>query len=398
MTPEQAQATQVVESDVVTGEDTLKSWTWFGYKAADAVATRGSAALSRVSPMPRNAIADADYLRAALGNAWLVFPLIGFAMGIVAIVNSKGLPLPPATAIFLIIVVLGCFDASAGLVATTVFLAGTVVTGHFDSLHAVAGIFGLGAMWFGAAKLAHEFRILRTWDTEPTAALRNWRIAGDIIILPIAGAFFIGKLAEVFPYLTGLRVPIAKDSNLIIVVSFIALMVRAMLQSAVIHNYRNRLAEVQTPKQVTRWPVAFVVSFFVRAFVAYAVIWSFLGNTVQTWIVLLLFVSFEPIGYLGHLYGPENEVIHRFVPKNLLKLTVIILFAELLILWLSPKYHSVQQLTGWTFVWLGVFVVALLILEQFRGTDWPERWAFRILGALSIVFFVLVIQGYVKIT
>ena len=144
MTPEQAQVTQVVEPAVATGEDTLKSWTWFGYKAADAVATRASAALSRVSPMPRNAIADADYLRAALGNAWFLFPLIGFAMGIVAIVNSKGLPLPPATAIFLIIVVLGCFDASAGLVATTVFLAGTVVTGHFDSFHAVAGIFGLG--------------------------------------------------------------------------------------------------------------------------------------------------------------------------------------------------------------------------------------------------------------
>ena len=306
-------------------------------------------------------------------------------------------PLPPATWVFLVLMVLGIFDASAGFVATMVFLVSTIVNGHFDSLHAVAGIFGLGVMWFGVAKLAHTFRTIKTWDTEPTKTLRWWRIGGDIIILPVAGAFLMSKLVEIFPYLTGYGVPIRKDSSVVLFLALGAFTLRAILQSAVVNNYRYRLATMPQGLPTSITPLARVVGFALRTFVAYTAIWSFLGNSIQTWIILVVFMLFEPIGYYGVQRNFQSTLIRRITPRNLLKLAVVILFTELIVRWLSPRYHSSQQLLGWTFVALAIFILVILVLEQFRGSDWPERWVTRILGAATVVFFVLVIQGYVKI-
>lgn len=381
----------------VTGEDKVKSWTWFGYKAADYVGSTVVTTIARVTDIASTSVKDADYLRASVGNGWFLLPFLGLVFGIMATINVSGLPLPPATWIFLVLMVLGIFDASAGLVATTVFLIGTIVTGHFDSLHAVAGVFGIGVMWFGASKFAHTFRTIKTWDTEPTKALRWWRIGGDIVILPIAGAFIMSKLVEIFPYLTGYKVPVRNDSNLVLFLAIGAFVVRAILQSAVVNNYRNRLATMPSAAEVNpSWAVR-IVGFALRMFVAYAAIWSFLGNSIQTWIILVVFMLFEPIGYYGVRYEFNSTIIRRLTPRTLLKLAVVILFTELMVLWLSPHYQSSQQLLGWTFVALAIFVLVILLLEQFRGQDWPEHWATRILGAASVLFFVLVIQGYVTI-
>ena len=393
---EQVEQTEVSDTQLVDN-DKVKSWTWLGYKAADYVGSTFVNAVAKVTDIVGTSVKDADYLRAAAGNGWLLLPLFGLIVGIVATVSAGEQPLPPATWVFLVLMVLGIFDASAGFVATMVFLVSTIVTGHFDSLHAVAGIFGLGVMWFGAAKLAHTFRSIKTWDTEPTKLLRWWRIGGDIIILPVAGAFLMSKLVEIFPYLTGYEVPIRKDSNVVLFLALSAFTLRAILQSAVVNNYRYRLATMPQGIPTTLTPLARVVGFALRTFVAYTAIWSFLGNSIQTWIILVVFMLFEPIGYYGVQRNFQSTLIRRITPRNLLKLAVVILFTELIVMWLSPRYHSSQQLLGWTFVALAIFILVLLILEQFRGSDWPERWVTRILGAATVVFFVLVIQGYVKI-
>jgi hypothetical protein len=396
MSSEQLERSEVAAVDG-PGEDNVKSWMWFGYKAADYVGSTLTTATLRVTEIVGTSVKDADYLRAAAGNGWLLLPLIGLVFGIMATVNVSGAALPPATWIFLVLVVLGIFDASAGLVATAAFLVGTIVTGHFDSLHAVASVFGLGAMWFGASKFAHTFRTIRTWDTEPTAAKRWWRIAGDIIILPIAGAFIMSKLVEIFPYLTGYQVPIRNDSNLVLFIGIGAFALRAVLQSAVVNNYRHRLVTMPAATPTQPWVVARIVDFALRLVVSYAAVWSFIGNSIQTWIIVIVFMLFQPIAYYGVNHEFTSTVVKRFTPRNLLKLAIVILFTELMVLWLSPHHHSSQQLLGWTFVALAIFVLVILILEQFRGQDWPDRWATRILGAASVVFFVLVIQGYVSI-
>ncbi|MEI8051819.1 MAG: hypothetical protein WCI12_10330, partial [Actinomycetes bacterium] len=125
-------------------------------------------------------------------------------------------------------------------------------------------------------------------------------------------------------------------------------------------------------------------------------VWAFLGNTLPTFIVVGLFLSFEPIIYLGQRF-PDSTIISRLTPKNLLKLAIIILVAQILVKEVGKHFSDPTQLMGWTFVSLGVFVVVLLVIEQFSGKPWPETWIVRILGAASIVFFVAVAEGWLAI-
>ena len=82
-------------------------------------------------------------------------------------------------------------------------------------------------------------------------------------------------------------------------------------------------------------------------------------------------------------------------PRNLFKLTLVIIAAEILVTVVTPHFNSTRIATGWIFVLLTLFTVVLLLLEQFKGKPWPEVWLTRFLGAASVVLFVVVLQGYI---
>ena len=77
---------------------------------------------------------------------------------------------------------------------------------------------------------------------------------------------------------------------------------------------------------------------------------------------------------------------------------MIILVAELILRLVSAHMADQQMALAWTFVGLGALVLVLITLMQFKGKDWPETWVFRILGAASIVLFVLVVQGFISLS
>jgi hypothetical protein len=350
----------------------------------------------RLSMIPARTISDSTYLRASLGNIWFLFPFLGIIGGVLAARSTGGLPLPPTTFEFGFLMVLGILDAFAGFLGFLIFFAWVVLTGHFTSLHAVAGTIGLGIMWFGGAQLGHSFRKMSLWDDEPTKLLRRWRIGGDIIILPVAGGFLLGKMISIFPYLTGYKVPIVHEESLLTIVAIGAFVVRAASESLVIHHYRDRMAALPEPDHGRRPIFGTIVAFIIRTFGVFVLVWSFLGIQIATFIVVALFLSFEPITWLEDKF-PESTFMARITPRNLLKLSLVILVAEILIKAITPHFSSARIATGWIFVSLTLFTVLLLIIEQFKGKPWPEVWLTRFLGAASVVLFVLVLQGYIHV-
>ena len=133
--------------------DALQTWKVFGYQLADRGALAMARRLSRISPLFPNAIEDATYLRVSLGNAWLLFPVVGVVLGVLGALSTEGFAVPPTTWIYLAIIALGILDASAGLIAFVVFATGTLVTGHLFTMHSVATVLVLGFLWFGGAEV-----------------------------------------------------------------------------------------------------------------------------------------------------------------------------------------------------------------------------------------------------
>ena len=120
--------------------DALQTWKVFGYQLADRGALAMARRLSRSSPLFPNAIEDATYLRVSLGNAWLLFPVVGVVLGVLGALSTEGFAVPPTTWIYLAIIALGILDASAGLIAFVVFAVGD------ENEYAVGFGFGIKAL------------------------------------------------------------------------------------------------------------------------------------------------------------------------------------------------------------------------------------------------------------
>lgn len=382
--------------DVPQTQDHLESWRWLGWSAADWVTVRVSETTAWVTRTPYRTFTDSTYLRAALGNIWLFLPVVALVIGIVGAKQTGGTPIPPGNLEFLTLVSIGILDAFSGLVGFLPFLIWTIATGHLDSFHAIGGLFGLAIMFFGGAQTGHAFRPVGRWDNEPTKAMRFWRIAGDLFILSTVGAFVMGALAQILPYLTGYQVPIADHVNLVRVVAFAAYFLRACMEAAVIYNFRDRLSQLAWPTLPTRPKALDVVMRLFGLFLVYMALWCFLGNSLQTWLITAIYAAMPLVVKVGQRF-PESTLIHRITPKSILKLVIIILVAELLVRGIMPKFTDPQMALGWTFVVLSGFVILLLVLEQFRGRGWPETWISRILGAATVILFLAVAQGYIKI-
>ena len=390
-TEAQAPATPIVSQDKV------KSWTWFGSGAADWVGVRIPEILGKVTFIPKRTLSDSTYLRASLGNLWLALPVIAFVFGVTSAHTTGGVAIPPTTTQFLILMVIGIIDAFSGLVGFLPFFVWTILTGHLDSLHAIGGSFGLAIMWWAGAQVGLYFRPVGRWDNEPSAWQRVWRIGGDMIILPAIGGLVLGSLVLVMPWMTGLQVPIANQSNLVKIVAIAAFLVRAIAEAVVIYNYRDRLASIPWPVVEPRNKIVDAVIKVLGVFVAFVAIWCMFGWTLPTLLIVIVYIVMGPIILLGQTF-PESTWIYRLTPRRANQLIVIILVAELILRLVSAHMADQQMALAWTFVGLGALVLVLITLMQFKGKDWPETWVFRILGAASIVLFVLVVQGFISLS
>jgi hypothetical protein len=401
MTEEQG-STVTVETETettppVVGQDRLKSWSWFGTGAADWVGVRVPEVLGKVTFIPKRTISDSTYLRASLGNLWLALPVVAFVFGILSAHTTGGVAIPPSTTQFLILMAIGIIDAFSGLIGFLPFFVWTILTGHLDSLHAIGGTFGLAMMWWAGAQTGHYFRPVGRWDNEPSSWQRVWRIGGDMIILPAIGGLILGSLVLVMPWMTGLQVPIANQSGLCKIVAVSTFFVRAVAQALVIYNFRDRLASLPWPVFEPRNKIVDLAIKVLGVFIAFVAIWCMFGWTLPTLLIVIVYVLMGPIILIGEKF-PESTWIWRLTPRHANQLMVIILVAELLLRLVSPHIMDPQMALAWTFVGLGLLVLALVALMQFKGKDWPETWILRILGALSIVLFVLVAQGFITLS
>jgi len=379
-----------------TGQDKFPTWKIAGHKAADEVSTTVAQKLGTVTQLFSNAIADSNFLRAAFGNLWFIMPIVGVVIGIAAIKNTGGAMLPPSTGLFIALVVIGIIDSVAGLLAFLVFSVVSAVSGNVRNLNELATVFVFGVLWFGAAELVHRIRPITLAGEGEATSEKWWRWLSYFAVLPILTGFILKEVTSVLPWVTSYQVPIAKHELLVGWVGAAVMFGRAVLKTVVLHNYRGRMAAIVIPEIRERSKVESVIALFLRAFVVYAVIWTFLGNRWQTFVTLALFLSFEPILWLGRRF-PESTLIHRIVPKSLAKLLAIVLVGQLLLISLQNTYPNRTELMGWAFVLLGSFAVILLILEQFKGKDWPSNWSSRILGILVALVFVAVVQGWISI-
>ena len=383
-------------SEIATSPDPWHTWTLFGHEFADRGALSAARWLSRISPLFPNAIEDATYLRVSLGNAWLLSPVMGVALGLLGTLSTEGFAVPPTTWVYLAIMALGILDASAGLIAFLIFAVGSLLSGHLLTLHAVATVLVLGFLWFGGAEVIHRIRPLTIATPGMRPVDRWWRTLGDFVILPALVGFVFGALNSMMPFFTGLEVPVASEKHLIQVAAASAMLVRALGESLVRHHYRHRLAAVRIPEPRHRSATESFIAWLIKVAAGYALLWTLLGVRWQTFVTLGLFLMFEPVLALGQRF-PKSNVIYRVLPRRLSKILMMALVGQMVYIVLASQVKDPRQMVGWALVSLAAVAILVLILGQFEGEDLPATWVTRLVGAMIVLIFIGVTLEYVRL-
>ncbi|SDI76882.1 hypothetical protein SAMN05444157_0069 [Frankineae bacterium MT45] len=376
--------------------DQSRTWTWPGVAWIDRHSLGLPTRLNRFSPLAARAVADAAYLRAAVGPVALFAPIAGVILGILAVIDTHGAAVPPELGIVVAIVLLGVVDVFAGFITAVVFTAGVLCLGGIDSVAAVRTVLGVDVIFFTVTLAACSGRPLRR--VPGRSAVEIFDRGADLVIAPLIGMWAMTKVVGALPALSGLDLPLAGHADELALVVGVAILVRLLGETAAAAYYPLRLAEVAPPKvgfpSTRQQHISNILKTAVFVFFAIA----YLGNVWELWVGAALFLIPSIIGtYQGRL--PNLPRLVRWLPGGVIKTVLMLCVGKWTATLLASHLSNPQQMVPLGFVLLGLPGL-LLTLGGFLGRDgrtWNLNWAHRIGGIAVVVLGVLLVQGVVSV-
>lgn len=373
--------------------DRSRTWHWPGTQTLDALSATLPARLARQSPLLARVTADGTYLRAILGSASLLGALAGLALGVAALRDTGGDPLPPAATLTIAIAVLGVLDAAAGLIAVTIFTLGVAVLGGVDSGDDLRVMLSLAALWFVVPVLAGAARPLRRPPTRSVA--ESWDRGADLVIASLVGAWAVHEIVLALPGMAGAQLPIAEHAGTAAVCVLAALAVRLAAETIAAHLYPRRLdvseaGHVPQPGKLQRLGAAALRT---TLFIFFAYIIA--GTSWQLWVAAALFVTPQILAVYGERL-PNSPTLFRMRPRGLLRIVLMLFVATVIgaLLLRTMDEHGAEFLADSLLI-LAIpgFALALLPVFGREGDRAATGWAKRIAGIAILAAGILLALG-----
>ena len=370
--------------------------------------------LNKVSPLFGSPYNDGGYLRALLGNGYFAIPFIAAILGVWSVIDTGGLAVPPSLPLTLALMVIGVLDAFAGLVGFAMFAIGVVLSGHFFSSHlltapagsqsilyAFTGLFTMALLWFIAPQLAEKMRPIVVLEDEKGLA-RFHLIAADLLVLPFLTVLILGSMPALAPSLTGAfkqGLEVSIQEHLLVIKIFVALtMLIRVLVELFIHR---RFAPVEPAYPSARHPNVERALKICGSFFAFVLIYEVMGMMWQTWAVWLVYLGTEKITVLGERFLKPSSV-YRFVPRNLFKILVILIFSQYAMKILNGRFVSGTDILGYLAIALAIATAVFALLEGAKrvtdtSADLNPTWWTRTAGFVVVFALFLFSQDYVHL-
>lgn len=335
-----------------------------------------SGILPRVSPLLSRIVSDAAPLRAFTGNLSFLLPLATLLLGIFAASSVGGLAEPAAAAFLLPLMVIGVFDALAGLIGALSFTVVVAVSGGLVNASSVRSVIGVGLVIAGPGIIASSFRDIRRKRAVGSAAA--WERLTDLVVVPLIGAWTTIAIISALPDLGGLAFPIADQARLFGLVALVALVAKVLIEEAAARWVPARMSALSPTNPAEPGTTQQVISALVRTSVFLFIAAAFVGNVWQLWVAAALFMLPGLLALIAHVF-PNSPRLWQILPEG------IPLFAVMLVIGLivTSAVKSVQgdspQFAQMSFLWMAVpgFLLALLGLTAREPREGDVRWYMR---------------------
>jgi hypothetical protein len=373
--------------------DRSRTYRWPGTQLVDRVAIYLGTRLAPRSPLLARVITDGTWTRTIFGSASQILPLGGLVLGILALRNTGGDPVPPVAGLTIAIAAISVLDAGAGIVAVLTFLIGVLLHGQLDTNAELRLMLGLGALWSVVPVLTGAARPLRRDRVRGLA--QTWDRAADFVIGSLVGAWAVQQIVLALPGLAGRQLAIGDHADVAALCVLAALVVRLGLETIAAHLYPARVgaaspSELPDPGRVQR----------LGATALRAALFVFLGNTVvghhwQLWVGAALFVIPQILSVYEDLV-PNSPALFRALPKGILELVLMLLVGTAvgaLLIATMNEHASTFLANSFILLMLPGFVLSLIGLFG-RDGDEPELgWGKRLAGVPILIVGILLALG-----
>ena len=349
--------------------------------------------LSRVSPLVGRVLIDGTYLRSLFGIAWLLLPLLGVVVGVGSAISTDFNAVMPSLVWLIAVVIIGSFDALAGFLAASVFGILVVVGGGIQSSDSIRGLLGIWVFSFAVPMLASASRPFRRQGAR--GIVGAWDRTADFVMIVLFGAWGAGSMFSSLPGLTGFRPSYADDVSRIQLVVLLVLVLRYVLENVTTSLTPSKLRELSTASLPEPSNMQIIVSSLIRtasfAFVAIV----FIGNNWALWTGAALYLLPKLVALVDDKL-PNIEVLHRYMPRGILKLTFMMFVARWWGQLLTTNIDDAEKMITFGFVFLGMPGFITTVMGWFGRSsshDWKQNWFTRISGLVLLIVGFLIVRG-----
>jgi hypothetical protein len=214
-------------------------------------------------------------------------------------------------------------------------------------------------------------------------------------LILLFGALAAGSMFSSLPGLTGFRPEYAGNVAHIQIVAMTVLAARFILENATVKLTPARYHELTDLALRDASNAQQIVSSLIRTAVYLFVAEVFIGNNWALWVGGLLYLAPKLVGLVVDKF-PNIEPLHRWMPRGIFKVTVMMLIARIWGLVLTDLVSDPGQMIMFSFVFMGTPGIIATVLGWFGRSStraWPQTWFTRIAGLIILIIGILMVRG-----
>ena len=352
--------------------------------------------ISPYSPILARTVADGNYLRAMFGSLSSFLLIPGIVIGVLALQDTSGQALPPATWIVMAIIALATLDALAGFISGIIFAAGVIVSGNFASRDEILTIAGLFIIFYAPALLASAIRPLRRLAQDRDSL---WERATDYGLVTLLSGWTMFKMIGALNALAGVQLVISFAAREIALWTALFVLIRLLLEDLTTYLYPVRLnktsGEFVEPSTLQR-----IISLELKVFIFVEIAMPFVGYNIKLLLGTIIFAIPSIVGIFFDDRLPKLPVLHRVLPNGAFKIVAMVFIGTLAAGFIQGLFSGPRTFLAWSFVVLAIPGLILSMLGKMArkpATDWKMtplgNTAYRILGVLVFLALIQIVRG-----
>lgn len=365
------------ELEPVGWGDQSPTWAAFGTDATDYWSREAPPKIAPHSPFLARLAIDGVGFRAMFGSLWWLLQIGGVALGVMAASDTGFEAAPPSYGLLAGILVLSCFDALAGFLASLTF--GVLVSGDLGD-GGLAVVVVLGLLWTALPLIAELIRPLRRTG-------QGWTYRWDRLADAVIGALICGwvaqRLADGLDGFAGIATGLAADADSLAVIAGLAIAGRVLLGTIVDLGYPERLRATQTFEELPEpRTYAAILGFGVRMGLFAILGHALIGSCWQLWVGLLLFALPDLLAAL-RTRSALAPTLRTGLPAGVTEILVLVVWASLLVAFAISKADGDLEKLKYAFVAAGL-LPSIFGLAQVMADPDAQRpqtsWRLQLVG------------------